>query len=76
MRTQTVFAVVLGGLATAAFAQVASAPVERKALANAPSSDEAVPAANRVAPANTAAPSDEAVPAPPPNGVAPIEPKL
>ena len=82
MRAQSVIGVLLGALATAALAQVATAPIEQKGGANS-QIDEATPADNRTTPANGAAPvnssapKDEAVPADPPaNGVAPIEPKL
>lgn len=78
MRAQSIIGILLGTLATAAIAQVASAPVEPKGAGNV-QVEEAVTAANRATAANSvngAAPRDEATPADAPNGVAPIEPKL
>ncbi len=81
MRTQSVVGVLLGTLATAALAQVATAPSEQKDRGNI-QVDEAAPASNVartgnvIPPANASAPKDEAVPAaPPPNAASPVKPK-
>ena len=79
MRAQTMIGVLLGALATAALAQVATAPVEQKG--GNVQVNEAAPASNQVlgnrpTPSSSATPRDEAVPAdPPPNSAVPIEPK-